>query len=363
MSLINSYSVLDNKLERHEQRERALGEIIKKSLVTLQRGQRLLEPLKGSFDRLEERVSQIETLFLQRDETNEKQQKKLAEALGSILEFMIAHTDKNKSQVDSSSDEDDEVTKKIDELSDNIKLLRKEIAEIKSMKKSDDEVTKKIIEQTEKLVNTNLNSANDYISKIDKKLSSFYVTNGNPSSGAATTTTVDTQRIDEWENKVEDVLIEIKSTLNSPKAMQSQETLQFDKKFFEGIKNETLAAIENMKTQILESSDKNFAKTSVRIKENNEVLTNLINELSKKSIDIPKISESISNGGLSNNDSEIIKANHEIIKKLDKVLLETSNNVLDTRRRVEFGIHQIVLEVSDNVKENFKDVQKSLIKR
>lgn len=48
------------------------------------------------------------------------------------------------------------------------------------------------------------------------------------------------------------------------------------------------------------------------------------------------------------------------VTKLEKVMIDTSNNVLETKRRFEYGIHQIILEVGDVMKTANTSMQKRL---
>lgn len=50
----------------------------------------------------------------------------------------------------------------------------------------------------------------------------------------------------------------------------------------------------------------------------------------------------------------------ENLAKLEKIMLDTSNNVLETKRRFEYGIHQIILEVGDVMKTANNSMQKRL---
>lgn len=344
LSILQSFSMLDNKLERHEQRERSLGEIIKKSLMTLQNGQRIFVPMKGTFSRLEERVSQIETLLLSQEERNTDQQTKLAEALDSILKWMVANGKKSTPMVESkkenSSEENkDDLEKKIEELNRNIKSLTKEVSELKALKGVDTENTNKIVE----LVSSNKNSTEMNIAKMEQKLTQFYVTN--PSVSA---------RTEKWEKDISSALADIQTNLGKSTPGESGSSIEM-------INNATLNAIERMRTEVMEASDKSFAKTASRIREAHEMIGKLVTDVSDNLI----TNRVLLNNGLevATEERTALKKDVESLKELEKMMLKTADNVLDTKRRVEFGIHQIVLEVSEAVKDSSKELNSSLAKR
>lgn len=65
LSLVHMFRSSEDKLERHEYREKALGDQLKKMLLGLEKRHRALEPLKGMISRLDERLSNVETILLQ----------------------------------------------------------------------------------------------------------------------------------------------------------------------------------------------------------------------------------------------------------------------------------------------------------
>lgn len=68
---------------------------------------------------------------------------------------------------------------------------------------------------------------------------------------------------------------------------------------------------------------------------------------------------------LSKFNSETDNIRNEIanVSNLEKVLIQTGDNVLDVKRRVEYGVHQILLEVNDLIKESTTGLSGSLGKR
>lgn len=65
LSLVHMLRASEDKLERHEFREKALGEQLKKALAGLDKRHRSLDPLKGAISRLDERLSNVETILIQ----------------------------------------------------------------------------------------------------------------------------------------------------------------------------------------------------------------------------------------------------------------------------------------------------------
>ncbi|XP_055544483.1 myosin-11 [Wyeomyia smithii] len=358
LSLVHSYNLLDNKLERHEQRERSLGEQVKKGLITLQKNQRIFEPLKGTITRLEERVGSIETALLNQDEKHTIQQSKLDETLEGVLRWLTdnAHMLETRVITDSRQYENgDGLGGKIEELTESIRELRREMAELKSDRESLEQTNRNLIQQAEKLANAKQGSASDeIIGKIEERLSSYY---NNP-------VVISHSNVD-FEEKVirkldtlDAAVQESKSTALSAAKGQGPSV---DKEFIQGLVNETLEAIEDMRLEVLTASDKSFSKTATRIKENNEVLQGSVNEILKTLSEEIIDTEAFFSG--TKKDIGSLKDEIAALSRLEKFLLQTGENVLDAKRGIDYGIHQILREVTEVVKANSKDLNSTVTKR
>lgn len=365
LSLVHSYTTLENKLDRHEQRERALGDVIKRGLQTLQKGQKIFEPMRGTFARLDERMSQMETLLMAQDEKFTDQQNKVSKALEMIMKWMVdkdnlAQTEPPKKTAvvevisNGFNDEDEGLAKKMEDLSDNVKRLRLEIGEMVADK---EQTSKGLIAQTEKLVNSKLASADDVIARLEDKLANFYIT------GPASTPQPPQVRSTEWENNITSTLLEIQSNVVGLKenSATASPLAGLDKEFFVTMANETLEAIEDMRIEVLSASDKSFAKTSTRIKEATGTLDGSINEILKTIADSSSTTEELFDGV--SKSYKDLKSDVAALAKLEKILLETGDNVLSVKRGMEFNVHAVTLEIGDIVKASGKEINSTLHKR
>ncbi|XP_070500518.1 putative leucine-rich repeat-containing protein DDB_G0290503 [Chironomus tepperi] len=341
LSLVHSNSMIDQKLERHEQRERALGELIKKGLMTLQKNQKIFEPIKGSFDRLDKRVSEIETNLLNNEKQTREEQKKLTNLLEKILAAFEQSATVSNRIAENSEEDDDSLPKKIGDLTDTVRELRREIGEMRADQDIMENSNKQLVTQTEEILKTRTNQAEVIAKKLEDKLNQL----------------VEDGKNTEFENKITSTLGELKLGIKELRTAAPTGFTESDKTLLKELSNEMKDSIQDMRLEVLTASDKSFAKTATRIKETHEA----IDEVSKSLTDLSIATEAFyAESQKTTPDSSQPAAGNENIAKLEKIMIDTSNNVLETKRRFEYGIHQIILEVGDVMKTANTSMQKRL---
>ncbi|XP_058058442.1 uncharacterized protein LOC131209400 [Anopheles bellator] len=360
LSLVHSYNQLDNKLERHEQRERAHAEQVKKSLITVQKNLRSLEPLPGMVSRLEARTGEIETTLLQHGEQIDKfnqQQREVSSALEAILNWLSnnAQTLETRASTGSHREDDDEsVAGKLDEVSATVRELRRELAELKSDRDATEDVNRQLLKETEKLVNSKLSSADEIIAKMEEKLSQFYLT----SPVIATQNTEFEERVVKQLTGLSEALVATKGSAGSGGQELATLSTVPDKEFMQGLVNEALEAINDMRLEVLTASDKSFTKTATRIKENNEALQTSVDEILKL------LTEELTTADAFHTTAkDQFNAMNETMQGLSAFLLKTGENILDAKRGIDYGILQIMREVSDVVKASSGSLNTTVSKR
>lgn len=76
LQIVNVVRAIDDKLERHEYRDRIVGEQLKKGMINIDKRIKMLDPLKGTVSRLDERLADVETLLMQKEDREKIQQQK-----------------------------------------------------------------------------------------------------------------------------------------------------------------------------------------------------------------------------------------------------------------------------------------------
>lgn len=60
---------------------------------------------------------------------------------------------------------------------------------------------------------------------------------------------------------------------------------------------------------------------------------------------------------------EQLRTEVRALGKLEQVMVQTADGVIDTKRRVEYGVHQILLEVGDLIKAHSKETNATINER
>lgn len=125
--------------------------------------------------------------------------------------------------------------------------------------------------------------------------------------------------------------------------------------------NTTHDALQEIKYELVANGDKGFGKLEVKVDEINKALSTGQEELHKSVSESGILAEGFY--------SDVQKSYEQLLKevkglaKVEQVMIQTADNVLDTKRRIEYGVHQILLEVGDLVKLQGKDLNSTVNRR
>ncbi|KAH8240951.1 hypothetical protein KR026_008811 [Drosophila bipectinata] len=337
-SLIYSYNQLDNKLERHEHRERALGELLKKALQSLQKGQKSLEPINGIFTRLDDRVSQIETMLITQEEKYNLQSERFNQATEHMFKWMRENDECFKRPPVSEKSAPAPAAPAIPEgllleqqrvnkqLLDDIQKLTASVTALK-------ESSQKAADQTQKDIQS-LPKGKELIGQIEAKLQQH----------SASVTTVAPPKNNEFEVQILDRLTSLggQVTQLSENVQRPAPPVGLDEKdraYIQELNNETLNALAQLKSESSAVQKSALTETSERLQQTE---ANIQADVRQLSADVGVLNKYFASA---NESTAKLHQGLEALDKFNNITMTNSEVVLETQRKVEFGTLSMVQRV------------------
>lgn len=345
LSLVTIFRDNSDKLERHEYRERQLGEQLKKALAGLDKRYKnqdqSIERIESILIRFDERFKNFETLMKQRDERERIQLQKFQDSVEKVQDSMskimrdlgtpvkvntTSYTIQGSDNIESL---ETALTSKIEALSATVEQLQINLLgqynpEFKSVGYSDD--VKKSIRETERLVQKIESGCRREISHA-----------------------LDTQQLKLAE------LVEISlKTASNLRALPNRAEIH-------EISNSTHDTLQEIKEELIAISDQGVLKLSAKLEESISGVNNNQDEIMKTVSEVQSMGENLY--------TDISKSYEQLLKeirglsKVEQVMIQTADNVLDTKRRIEYGVHQILLEVGELIKSQGKTLNGTVNQR
>ncbi|XP_078039836.1 uncharacterized protein LOC144471556 [Augochlora pura] len=348
LSLVHMMRDNTEKLERHEVRERQLGEQLKKTIAVLTKRMSTVDGLKSQITKLDEKVTGIEQLISQRDERERIQMQKTVDTLEDLesrLEGWLTDIENKVSEVNTrpivTPPSIDNVSLVVSKLNNTESLLMERISKAESILKSEAMKLKDISDVqtgTTQALLTEIQDINSRLSHLEISL-----------------------------EKVREYTQAIKKKLQEP---QFDAISNIDQ--YASVLPSIQQQLENVSVQIKELpriNDIHHNESQILLQEAKhtlkDVVTKGINDLENK-LEKAKVETKDTIGSLrmdlANNAERV---NQELIdlEKGQSVMVSMADHVLDTKRRVEYGVHQILLEVGDLVKAQGVNINNTLNQR
>uniref|UniRef100_A0A6P4E271 Uncharacterized protein LOC108039536 n=1 Tax=Drosophila rhopaloa TaxID=1041015 RepID=A0A6P4E271_DRORH len=358
-SLIYSYNQLDNKLERHEHRERALGELLKKALQSLQKGQKSLEPINGIFGRLDERVSQIETMLITQEEKYNGQSDRFNQATEHMFKWMRENDECFKRPPVSANlvapppaPPAPSIPKEfLEEQRRSNANLQKQIQDLTASVALLIESSQKAAVQTQQNLEK-LPKGPELLSQIEAKLQEH----------SASVTTAAPPKNNEFEAQLLGRLTslggqvsELSETVQRPAAPVG--LTEKDRAYIQELNNDTLNALAQLKTESSAVQKSALTQTTERLQQTE---ANIQADVRQLSTDVGILNKYFASA---NESSAKLNDGLEALGRFNNIIMTNSEVVLDTQRKVEFGTLNVVQRVGKLLEEEVGKLSELLKER
>ncbi|XP_069688212.1 uncharacterized protein [Periplaneta americana] len=391
LSLVNMFRDNGDKLERHEYRERHLGEQLKKALVGLDKRHRQtdhnLDAISKVINRLDERLLTMEKTMAQAS--------RIVASIPTIIEifrfyelhccsFLLFQRDeRERIQLQKTADTLDNVQNSLQTWMTNMV----ELVRVSSGQNEGQDTTSGLGARIDHLANS-VERLEAYVRKVSDTPTDSERETLKLASENLATTVADTERVlSHYEKKLQ----EVQANPGAVKVSDSQDwhsvfltALEAHQKILQELKklseesrhhlhslpshaqitklnNSTQELLQEIRYEMAAGTDKGIAKLDAKLSEAQATLGRGQEEILKTITDTGVIAEGVY-GDITRSYEELLK---EVRRsgEVESVLIQTADNVMDTKRRIEYGVHQILLEVGDLVKLHAKELNATVNRR
>ncbi|XP_051174460.1 coiled-coil domain-containing protein 146 [Leptopilina boulardi] len=344
LSLVHVMRDDTGKLERHEARERQLGEELKKSLSLLTKKMTIVEGFHPHLMKLNDRVAGIEKLIAQRDERERIQMQKTADTLEDLEKrlnnWMISIENKisdiNDHSLESTSDTNSQIISKLNE---SQTMMSKEFDKFGA---NMNDMHHKMKNEANQLKETIQNIASEV------KNTGSTISNVDNSVGKIKEIVKNVENKPKTSSEIGNTLTEQSRVLARLKELMqdTSERLQELPRISElhSLHNETQMALQDTKHVLRDYVTRGNDGLESKIVESKEDIKYVISNLR---MDMGA-------------NADRMKQELQDLEKGQSVMVSMADHVLDTKKRVEYGVHQILLEVGDLLKAQSANINNTM---
>ncbi|CAH1276113.1 unnamed protein product [Diabrotica balteata] len=291
LQIVNVVRATGDKLEKHEYRDRVLGEQLKKGMINIDKRIKMLDPLKGTVGRLDERLAAVETILMQTNEREKMQLQRTYEAVIDIQKNLPVIMEEMKNEIISkiSANEppaqitepimskkdfekmEKEVMNKIDKVTNTIGKIENEVSKIKTDNQQVKDLHNKSSDNLEKL-KRHFNDSQQLLNKYDKKLADYNSKTDNKENQEWKHNVI--KALDGQKSSVKDILQDLKSLHSQVKQLPQKDVIN-------KLQNSNNNCQDPSLKQVLHKIEGKLNKTHDEVTKNLNGLTQLTSTLNK----------------------------------------------------------------------------------